>query len=170
MQTCAFVTYNTVGENGLTSGWHDGPDGRRALVLQNTRGERQAATTDPLNDFLAVTLGDASQVATVRERRSERRRDQIDTLWGKLQEALPELDHIVVYLGARGSERALELAAGSLAAGKVTLVSCGCGLEQKAQLVEEYALQDCGRRLCECGGYATMWALYNGFMATGDLP
>lgn len=146
MQCVAFVTYNAVGDN-LSNGWHEGPNGRRALVLQNTKGEGTLQTGP---------IGEA------------RRREEIGILWSLLQEALPNLDQVVIYLGVRGCERAIELA-GQLPASKVTFVACDCSLEEKELLVQEAGLSECGRILCECGGHRTMRRLYDRFMATGSL-
>lgn len=145
MQTCAFLTYNSVWQD-LSNGWHE-ILGRRIFVLQNTKGGGSLATG---------SIG------------ADRRREEIDILWGKLQEALPTLDHVVIYLGARGSERAIELAR-QLPASKVTFVSCDCGLPTKEALIQEAGLTDCGRVLCECGGHRTMAALLELFVATGEL-
>lgn len=147
MQNVAFVTYNAVGR-GLPSGWHDGPDGRRALVLQNTKGE-----------------GSLSGGPIGRDRRVE----EIGILWGELQKALTELDHVVIYVGTRGSERAIELAS-ELPPAKVTFVGCDCGLPYKEAMIQLAGLAEARRFLCECGGHRTMEALYERFMETGTLP
>lgn len=145
MNNVAFVTYNSVGDN-LSSGWHES-NGRRALVLQNTRGEgtRQSG---PIG--------------------TERRREEISLLWGKLQEELPHLDHVVVYVGMNGSERAIALAA-QLSTSKVTFVGCDCGLLKKEAMVQAVGMTDARRMLCECGGHRTMYGLYEQFMQTGEL-
>lgn len=144
-EAVAFVTYNAVGD-GLSSGWHGSP-GRRALVLQNTRGEGTRSTGP---------IGAAA------------RREQSSILWGQLQEALPELDHVVVYVGTEGSERAIALAA-QLPADKVTFVGCDCGLVIKTALIAAAGLIDAQLVLCECGGHRTMRRLYDSFMETGEL-
>lgn len=157
MKNIAFVTYNTVGD-GLSSGWH-GSNGRRALVLQNTRGNQWGARSDP-----NTPSGD--------DRTSDefagRVRDEVDTLWGQLQEALPTLDHCVIYLGSRGSERAIELAQ-KLEPQKVTFVTCNCGLPIKALMVLGAGLANSGRVMCECGGHETMGRLFELFMGSGTL-
>ncbi|TSC57639.1 MAG: hypothetical protein Greene041619_1067 [Candidatus Peregrinibacteria bacterium Greene0416_19] len=146
MKNVAFLTYNTVWKN-LSSGWHEFPNGHRLFVLQNTKGGGTLAT-GPIG--------------------VERRREEIEGLWRQLQRELSSLDHVVIYLGARGTERAIELAK-ELPASKVTFVSCDCGLAFKAGLVQEAGLQDAGRILCECGGHQTMAALAGLFIATGEL-
>lgn len=145
MNNVAFVTYNTVGD-GLSSGWHES-NGRRALLLQNSKGEG-TLSSGPIG--------------------TDRRREECDILWGELQKELSHLDHVVVYVGVRGSEHAIELA-GQLPASKVTFVACPCDLLSKEILVQEAGLIDAGRLLCECGGHRTMGMLYERFMVTGTL-
>jgi hypothetical protein len=118
---------------------------------------------------LQNTKGEGVRSRGVQIGRDERI-EQSSLLWEKLVEALPELDRVVVYLGANGSQRAVELAAEKADPKKVTFVSCGCGLLQKELLLEETGLTDVGRVLCECGGHLTMEKLYKDFMAQGTLP
>lgn len=118
-----------------------------ALVLQNTKGD------GGLN---------RGHIGT------ERRREEIGILWEKLQESLPYLDHVVVYVGASGSERVIALAA-QLPASKVTFVGCDCGLPNKEALIQAADLDDARRILCECGGRRTMKLLFQNFMETGEL-
>lgn len=151
MKTCAFVTYNQLGEGNVVSGWHE-ENGRRALVLQNTKGR-------------GALRGPDSKGGIGRDARLE----QIDLLWTDLEKALPELDHVVVYVGTNGSERAIELVGQHLSADKVTFVGCDCGLPFKELLVQAAGLPKAGRILCECGGHHAMLSLYERFMATGDI-
>lgn len=146
MNSVAFLTYNTVWED-LSNGWHKFPNGRRIFVLQNTKSGGTLAT-GPIG--------------------VDRRQEEIETLWGQLQQELSTLDHVVIYLGARGTERAIELAR-ELPASRVTFVSCMCGIPTKESLIQEAGLTDCGRILCECGGHQTMVALAELFVATGTL-
>lgn len=156
MKNVAFVTYNTVGDE-LASGWHE-RDGRRALVLQNTKGDSWCV--DRKNP---PKIGESDYSPC-----GDRRRAEISTLWIELHKALPELDHVVVYVGARGSERAIELAS-TLPAPKVTFVSCDCGLARKVELIVAAGLSYAGRVDCECGGRQTMRELFEGFMQSGEL-
>lgn len=156
MNKIAFVTYNSVGD-GLSSGWH-GTGDRRALVLQNTKGEAWA-----VNPGKPLQNGEGDYTPS-----RDRRQEEINKLWGQLQESLSDLDHVVVYVGAGGSERAIELA-GQLPASKVTFVACDCSLSAKERLIQEAGLFEAGRVLCECGGRRTMEAMLNCYMATGAL-
>lgn len=146
MTSAAFVTYNAVGDN-LSSGWHDRND-RRAFVLQRTNGDGRRSAGSPLEP--------------------DARRDEIGILWRELQKALPELEHVVVYVGSRGSERAIALAA-QLPASQVTFVGCDCGLPEKEIMIQLAGLADAGRVLCECGGHRTMERLFERFMESGEL-
>lgn len=153
MKNVAFLTYNTVGE-GLSNGWH-GSNGRRALVLQNTKGSRWLAYQGSLDPD-----GHATEAGRVR--------DEISTLWDELQKGIADLDHVVVYVGSNGSEQAIALAA-KLPEGKVTLVACGCGLFEKKVLARALGLANPRWVRSECGGHGTMGLLYERFMATGEL-
>lgn len=160
MQKVAFVTYNSVGKN-LPSGWH-GQNGRQALVLQNSKGERWA-----VNELIG--RGDVPPDYERRDAKyTDLVKDEIGNLWVELQKALPELDHIVVYVGSSGSELAIQLAS-QLPAEKITLVGCHCGLPKKEAMVQTFGLGSCRRMLCECGGQRTMGQLFGAYMATGEL-
>ncbi len=162
MNNVAFLTYNTVG-GGLRNGWHDGPDGRRAFVLQNDSGNRWAVEDlfqDPTTIPEGYSRGSKTNVDHVR--------GKIDGLWGQLQEVLADLDHVVVYVGASGSERAIVLAA-QLPASKVTFVGCDCNLPVKELLIQSAGLAEAERMLCECGGRQTMRKLFSNFLASGEL-
>lgn len=154
MQNAAFVTYNTVGDS-LRSGWHDGPEGRRALVIQNSTGRLWGASIDPV--LPAKNTGEnANRVSS-----------EIDNLWGQLREALSELDQIVVYVGDKGSEVAIRLAA-ELPAEKVTFALCQCNFRYKTALIRSH-VAGAGTVVCECGGHYAMERLFQSFMATGSL-
>ncbi len=150
MKNIAFVTYNNMGDD-LAAGWHE-REGRRALVLINSKGRRSAA--DQSDRWSASQAG-----AVTRE---------VTDLWDELDRALPELDHVIVYVGASGSEEAIRRAAG-LPASKVTFVLCDCGLPAKEWLLRSQGMGIAERILCECGGRQTMRALYESFMRSGQL-
>ena len=164
-RSIAFVTYNTVGDS-LSSGWHESGD-RRALVLQNTYGLKwgsDAVLGREARNLADVVLSQAERVATG----ASHLRGEIGNLWEQLQQALLELDHVVVYVGNRGSEYVIELAA-QLPADKVTFVACDCGLTYKEALIERAGLAASELVLSECGGHRAMRRLFNSFMATGEL-
>ncbi len=151
MKTCAFVTYNQLGEGNISSGWHE-KNGRRALVLQNTKGR-------------GALRGPDSKGGIGRDARLE----QIELHWAELAKALPELDHVVVYVGTSGSERAIELVAEHLPASKVTFVGCDCGLPIKELMIQSSGLNDAQRYLCGCGGHRAMEHFFKGFMEKGEI-
>ena len=147
MKSVAFVTYNAVGNN-TPNGWMDGLDGRRAFVLQNTKGE---------GSLKGKPIGE------------QNRREQLEQFWKELQLVLPELDQIVVYVGVAGSERAFALAS-ELPPSKITFVSCTCSIREKERMLEEGGLTDVGRVICECGGHHTLAKMFDQFMFEGTLP
>jgi hypothetical protein len=153
MKTVAFLTYNTVGRC-LGNGWHEG-DGRRAFVLQNSTGSEWFAN---------------QRVRSAEEAQAQcgRVSSEIGRLWTELHKAMPELDHVVVYVGASGSEKAIELAA-QLSASKVTFVGCSCGIFAKKMLACSAGLGSARWVDCECGGQYTMALLYARFMDTGSF-
>jgi len=161
MKRIAFVTYNTIGN--LESGWHNGPESRQALVVQNSKCGKWAV--DALLDGASVPPPDYKRSET---KYADHVRDEIGKLWEQLQKALPDLDHVVVYVGSKGSERAIALAA-QLSPSKVTFVGCVCGLLVKEALIQAAGMAGTRRMLCECGGGRTLERLYRRFMETGEL-
>ena len=168
-KSVAFVTYNSVGE-GLSSGWHES-NGRRALVVQNTKCARWAGPGPLATAFLYMMDDVVGREATRDADRQahDARRGEIGNVWTELQKSLPELDHVVVYVGTGGSEHAIELAS-KLPAHQVSFVLCDCNLRRKTAMIAEAGLSDAGVVLCECGGHRTMKLLFQDFMATGELP
>lgn len=141
----AFVTYNTL---GIASGVHQHAD-REAFVLQNSTGRG--------------SLAEGKRTMNVNEIG-----DEISRLWEQIGQMSKELDHIVVYVGARGSERAIALAA-QLPAEKITFIGCSCGLPAKEAMVQAAGLDKARRIMCECGGHKTMERMINSFLDTGSL-
>ena len=156
LKNVAFVTYNTVGDK-LSSGWHKS-NGRRAFLLQNSTG-KWGARRDP---------NVPSGPMRVTDEYADRVSEEISSLWSELQTVLSEIDHVVVYVGSRGSERAIALAA-QLSASQVTFVGCDCGILIKEAMVQAAGLAKARRLLCECGGHRTMETLFECFMETGEL-
>lgn len=142
----AFVTYNTLPD--LQNGWLERGE-HAALIAQDTNGRG--------------VLSDGN-----RTRSPEEIGEEIERLWGQLDVALPELDRLVVYVGASGSLRAIQLAA-KVPIQKLTFIGCGCGLDEKEAMIQEFGLGAADRRLCECGGHRTMAAMVNVFLETGTV-
>ena len=162
--TVGFMTYNSIGKAGtISNGAHETPE-RRAIVLQGS----------PKNTWAASTVDGGCEVPPPGYDRDQSRyvdfvSNEIDRLWIDLSQTIDELDHVVIYVGARGSERALELAA-ILPAQKVTLVMCDCDLERKLRLVSEVGdLRNARRILCECGGHMTLYQMFRHYLETGTV-
>lgn len=160
MKNVGFVTYNTVGQGNYPDGWHE-RDGFRAFLLQNSKGEKYAVENATGKDGWKSDDFRRSQYKGVVS-------EEVETLWGKLRTILPELDHLVVYVGASGSENAIAYAA-ELGADKVTIVACDCGLSQKERLLQQHDLLAATKVLCGCGGRRAMEALFEAYMNTGDF-
>ncbi len=155
----AFVTYNTLGNGELANGWHKGQNGAEALVLQNTKGEAWGAGRGPKDYGFEPREGENLTAGRQRE---------IGMLWGELQKHTADIDHLVVYVGANGSQRAVALSA-SLPPERVTYVMCDCSLPAKENMLALVGMRSARRVACECGGHGTMRAIYDRFMAKGTL-
>ena len=150
MNKIGFITYNSL--PGLENGWIKSLDGSRsALIVQDTNGRG--------------SLQDGQRTRTEEEIRRE-----ITKSWESLEASLPELDHVVIYVGSNGSEDAIERAAKKVPTRKLTFVGCGCGIEKKEALIQSAGLGGARRILCECGGHRTMAALVRSFLeGSGSL-
>ncbi len=144
MKSIAFITYNTL--DGIQSGWTES-NGHRALILQNTRGEGSLENGEPIG--------------------SVNRADQVETLWNKLLQVVSTIDQVVIYIGVRGSERAIALAA-QLPSEKITFLMCRCSFELKVKMIEEAGLKQAKRIVCDCGGHEAMSTMVRDFLASAD--
>jgi hypothetical protein len=84
-----------------------------------------------------------------------------------LEYSLPELDHVVIYLGSLNIAKFLSLAA-HVNPDKVILLCCPCALEEKQRHLHASGLQNARQIGCLCGGYE-MRELYEKFMETGEI-
>jgi hypothetical protein len=139
-----FVTYNFL--TGVNSGWTH-RNGRSALVIHNTNGRGSLAEGR-------------------RTRSTEEIQADIASIWGNLEKSLPELDHLVVYVGSNGSEKAIELAA-KVPVEKLTFIGCSCGTTQKDEMLRAVGLGSARRFGCECGGHRTMTAMIEKHLIEG---
>ncbi|OGZ08207.1 MAG: hypothetical protein A3C93_00980 [Candidatus Lloydbacteria bacterium RIFCSPHIGHO2_02_FULL_54_17] len=155
----AFVTYNTVGHGELPSGLHTSPCGAEALVLQNTKGEAWGAKRAP---------GSYERTPSEGKTLTANRQEEIGALWEELQKHATEIDHLVVYVGANGSQRAVALSA-QLPPERVTYVLCNCSLPAKENVIALMGMSAARRVDCECGGHDTMRAIFDRFMERGTL-
>lgn len=139
-----FITYNFL--SGVDSGWTH-RNGRSALVVHNTNGRGSLAEGR-------------------RTRSTEEIQADIASIWGTLEKSLPELDHLVVYVGSNGSEKAIELAA-KVPVEKLTFIGCSCGTSEKDAMLSAVGLGSARRFGCECGGHHTMKAMIAKHLAEG---
>lgn len=146
MKNVAFVTYNTL--PNLPRGWVRNGD-RSALIVQDTKGQG--------------TLSDNGRKRTLEEVRSA-----IEAQWEELDKSLPNLDHLVIYVGASGSELAIQRAK-AMPVEKLTFVGCACGIDRKDEMLNEVGLGEARRFGCECGGHRTMELMVFQFMEIGTI-
>ncbi|GEM_PF-1592955 len=160
--TVGFLTYNSIGKAGnISNGAHETPE-RRAIVLQGSPKDIWAASKVYGGGKVPPPGYDRDQGQYVNFISNE-----IDRLWADLSQGIDEFDHIIIYVGAKGSERALELAA-SLPPQKVTLVMCDCELGRKLHLISQIGnLKEARRILCECGGNMTFYRMFWHYLETG---
>ncbi|MBX9670149.1 MAG: hypothetical protein K2X93_21290, partial [Candidatus Obscuribacterales bacterium] len=93
---------------------------------------------------------------------------EVTDLWDELDRMLPELDHIVVYVGANGSEEAIRRAA-VMPPEKVTFVLCDCNLREKERVICTSGMSTARTVMCECGGRHTMRALFERYIKSGTV-
>jgi len=151
MQRVAFITYNQF-DGSFKNGWHRRGE-RSVFLLQNTRGDEWAGD--------GAEIGDSSAQIRVRH-------EEIRILWIELLSVLLTIDHIVVYVGQRGSEMAIELTA-KLPSDSVTFVLCACNSEDKAAFIRRAGHGSSRKVWCECGGHLTMENMFHRFLKHGVL-
>jgi len=146
MKKAAFLSYNSV--LGFDSGWSEGEEKRKALIIQCSRG------------FAAPKFRNQEQCREVSK--------EVDRLWEELEKNSEELDLVVVYVGGDGSENAISLAS-KLPADKIVFVMCPCKIGEKVNLIRRFGLGYARRINCECRGTVTMSILCKNFLRTGDI-
>lgn len=178
MAKAAFITYNTVGDAGtIQTGWHE-RNGNIAFVGQNSKGLAWGASVTgrpPIwsahpEDLIVLEFGSDQEKDRVNKelrQTGEKRKETISDLYSQLTDVLPQMDHVVVYLGAGGSEKAIDLVS-HLPLEKLTFVSCNCAFERKLEAVKRFGLENTRVVTCKCGGHETMHELYKSFMQTGN--
>jgi hypothetical protein len=175
MIKAAFITYNTVGDPGqVTTGWHT-KNGHKAFVGQNSKNLAWGATVNgrppiPLYPGEPVSLAKAK---TKKERKEliateKKRGNVIRDLYSATWDEIAACDHLVVYVGAAGSEAAISLAA-QLSEKNIVFVFCDCCLGYKQDFLASFGLADKKQIMCECGGRKTMHKLFTKFMQIGKL-
>lgn len=167
-----FLTYNTVGNPGTYPNGAVERNGHTAVVVQHPRGEKWAIGHGPVGPDVPSTMDEATTEAE-RQELIDHIRVREEMLRSLYLEALglAELpDYVVVYVGAGGSEGAIELAA-TLPRERVVLVMCDCSREYKQQLLEQCGFIPSAATLleCRCGGHAALQSLLEGFLQTGQV-
>lgn len=150
----AMVSYNAI--HGALPGWNISGE-NEALVLQNSTGAEFAAYQG-----LESKKNFDEGVEIVKS--------EIQNSWKILQESIPKLDHVFIYIGVNGSEEAAKLATKELPPEKVTYVLCSCNIFAKEKLISELGHKNAQRISCRCGGQEDMGKILNEFLKTGSLP
>lgn len=172
MAKALFLTYNTVGDGSYPQ--ETERNGHTALIVQHPRGQRWGATTngrEPVAQDGRQTLAEARDEAERQEMLSigEMRESLVNDLYAGAfnPKAIGEVDFIVIYVGAGGSEGAIELAA-TLPKEKVRFLFCDCNLRGKLQSIAANGLESVPYLVCECGGRGSMAGVLEQFLETGN--
>lgn len=163
-----------MGNSGtLSNGWHNG-GAHAAFVGQNSKQLTWGATTSrpPIERF----PGDPRSLAETNDPEERQqmlganqlRREISGDLFEQLQAYIADMDYVVIYVGAGGSEAAIQLAAKHVPTNKLIFVMCDCNWSYKCDLIGNSGFQSARVIECECGGRGTMWKLFNNFMQSGD--
>jgi hypothetical protein len=127
-----------------------------------TEGDNTVLLLQGDDEFVAVQ-GLASVSSLVNE--GER---LVEALWSELEEALPTLDTLVIYVGGYGSERGIELAAEhGVPAEKLVFVGCDCNQRAKLAMMERHGYDSVPLVESLCGGQGTMLMAYQALLASG---
>jgi len=170
MATAAFLTYNSVGEPGS---YPSGPlerNGHTAIIVQHPRGQRWGAEVDgqvPLGPRQSLEEAESESERQQMISACEARRQLVAELYAGFADLakIAELDYLVVYVGAEGSQGALLLAS-QAPQGKVRIVTCDCSLLQKLEDMSQLGIT-APYLVCECGGQTTMENLVEEFLRSG---
>jgi hypothetical protein len=147
----AVFSYNTFA-SGQTNGLHV-KDGNSVLLIQNISGDTWGAAQFGRSDQMEA------EGASL-----------VDQLWGQLEVGLPELDHVVIYVGSHGAERAIERAgACGLDPTKATFVFCDCGKAKKQEMLRRHGFGSSSVIDSECGGHEAMLRAYDSLLESGTL-
>lgn len=169
MAAAAFLTYNSVGEPGTYPGELE-RNGHTAIIVQHPRGQRWGAEVDgqaPVGPRQSLEEAESELERQQMISAGEARRQLIAELYAGFADPakVAELDYIVVYVGASGSEGALRLAS-QLPPEKVRIVTCDCDLYQKRLMAVQLGIE-APYLVCECGGRTTMGHLLERYLETG---
>ena len=95
----------------------------------------------------------------------------VGPLWMKLVDEMETIDKVVIYVGATGSERVIELAEQhGLVPEKAVFVMCDCGIHAKKEILVAYGYATSQVIECECGGQDAMLQIYDRVLRDGSMP
>lgn len=177
MSHALFMSYNAIGkDNAFTNGTFE-RNGQTVTILQHPKGQRWGGAIDdlPPTEFDAIAAGmSPAEQNQSGAKAGALRRETIAVLERELVAVSTPLDFLVVYVGASGSQGAIEVAR-RYPIGIVRFVMCSCGFEEKLyEIAHVFGIHDL-RDLtipilrCECGGHRTMERLVNDFITTGHV-
>ncbi len=168
-----FLTYNSVGKtNAFPTGVVEN-NGHQAVIVQHPKGQQWGAAID---GYPPVGERQSLDQAISEDERQEMlaigatREQLIQSLYSEAfsPETLANMDFVVVYVGAAGSEGAIGLAARA-GRQKARFVLCDCGLRAKVLTIAAECGEGAPFLQCECGGQATMEQLVREFLQTGTV-
>ena len=94
----------------------------------------------------------------------------VGPLWAKLLAELDTIDKVVIYVGAYGAERVIDLAAlNGLVPEKAIFVMCDCNIEQKVSVIHSTGFSSSRVIDCVCGGQDVMLEIYRHVLDYGVL-
>lgn len=167
-----FLSYNSVGEPGVYTDREIGRNGNRAIIVQFPRGQRWGAKVngkDPVGQRQTLEEAESAEERQEMIAITDRRESLVRDLYAGFFEkaTLDELDYVVIYVGAGGSEGAIQLAA-QVDPAKVRFVLCDCNLSEKLSEIARFIkTTEVPYLVCECGGQRTMGMLVESFLETG---
>ncbi len=151
----AMLSYNTF-LRGQPNGWLN----ESLFVIQNENGQKWAAPQNvPIPKmFEEQVKGDQLVQNTVQGH------------WQQLSDQLPSFNHVVIYVGDRGSEHTIKHAAEhKLDPAKAIFVMCSCNIAGKENTIRRHGFGNSKLIACECGGQQTMQRMAERFIATGEM-
>lgn len=171
-----FLTYNTIGDSGDYPNGLLERNGHQAIIVQHPKGQcwgamvngREPVADGPTGAQALCDAKDEKEKQEMLAARQLRKRLVADLYSGIFRsEELATIDFVVVYVGANGSQGAIELAA--KAGEKARFVMCDCNLGIKLSMIASSMGKITPFLECECGGRETMARLVEEFLETGNV-
>lgn len=169
-----FLTYNSIGDPGDYSNGTLERNGNKAIIVQHPKGQKWGAKLgngkipvakrgEPRSLELARSEKEAQEMINYGKARGS----LVKKLYSEAFGLTDFPDYVVVYVGAGGSEGAIELAS-HVPVERLRFVMCGCNLDLKVSLALFHTGGQDGVFLqCGCGGQKVMAELLEKFFATG---